>query len=351
MAQKLPHEPALDGLRAVAILMVVVGHMFQLASGWIGVHLFFVLSGYLITRILSAEIDCTGTIDFYRFYWRRFLRLMPPLWAMLLTFLPLILLGHHQRAQLQSWSMAATYLMNFNAAFEWMSNEAFVHTWSLATEEQFYLLWPAALVLVARHRPRLALTALLIGAMCWRAYLCLHGASVNRIYYGPDANSDSLIVGCLLGFTRISDVWVKRVSASWPLWIPAISIAMFAVTHYESRLVATAIVGDLVAVLGVLIIIAAPTCRALSTRPMVFIGKISYSLYLWHLPLIGFSQTRWHLADWQLIFPALCAFGFAVLSYYTVEAWGRRVKRRLDLPLRSESVRLRGHKSIVAPSG
>lgn len=328
MSEKLKYEPALDGLRAVAILMVVVGHMFQLASGWIGVHLFFVLSGYLITRLLSAEIDRTGTIDFRRFYWHRFLRLMPPLWAMLLAFLPFILLGHHPRAQLQSWSMAATYLMNFNAAFEWMSNEAFVHTWTLATEEQFYLLWPAALLFVALHRPRLALAILLIGAICWRVYLCLHGASVNRIYYGPDTNSDSLITGCLLGFTRVSETWVKRVSVSWTIWIPAISLALLAVTYYESRLVATAIVGDLVAILGALLIIAAPTWRVLSTRPMVFVGKISYSLYLWHLPLIGFAQTRWHLADWQLIFPALCAFGFAVFSYYTVEAWARRAKNQ-----------------------
>src|ERR1700761_34691 len=93
MTPKLPYEPALDGLRAVAVGLVLANHIFpqEFRVGWIGVHLFFVLSGYLTPRLLVQEIDGSGTIQLGRFYLRRALRLMPPLWLMLLTFLPFIL--------------------------------------------------------------------------------------------------------------------------------------------------------------------------------------------------------------------------------------------------------------------
>jgi peptidoglycan/LPS O-acetylase OafA/YrhL len=327
------YEPAFDGLRGIAVLVVVATHAIPNLPtyGGLGVNIFFVLSGYLITRLLVVEMDRTGTINLGRFYLQRALRLMPPFWAMLLIFLPLILTGHHRISQMQSWAMAATYLMNFNIAFGWTSNYAFVHTWSLAAQEQFYLLWPPALLLGARYRPRLILAALLVFAMLWRAYLYAHGASLDRIYYGPDTNSDAILVGCLLAFANIPAIWGRRLAVAWPAWLLALAGAIIFCERLPDipQYVAEA---SLVSILGALLIVAAPASSLgilLSAEPLRFLGKISYGLYLWHAPLIIFFGARWHLSGWQVLLPIACALVLATISYFTVEAWARRLKRGL----------------------
>jgi peptidoglycan/LPS O-acetylase OafA/YrhL len=276
-------------------------------------------------------MDRTGTINLGRFYLQRALRLMPPFWAMLLIFLPFILAGHHRTSQIQSWAMAATYLMNFNVAFGWTSVYAFTHTWSLAAQEQFYLLWPLALLLGARHRPKLTLAALLVFAMLWRVYLYADGASVDRIYYAPDANSDAILVGCLLAFTSIPAIWIRRLAATWPAWLLALGSAVFLCERLPDipQYVAQA---SLVSILGALLVVAAPASGLgilLSAEPLRFLGKISYGLYLWHLPLIVFFGARWHLSGWQVLLPIACALVLATISYFTVEAWARQLKKGL----------------------
>jgi len=332
-AGKFRYEPALDGLRGAAVLVVILAHVMPNLPtyGGLGVNIFFVLSGYLITRLLVAEMEKTGTINLGRFYLHRALRLLPPFWTMLLIFLPFILVGHHRTSQLQSWSMAATYLMNFNVAFWWTSDYAFTHTWSLAVQEQFYLLWPLVLLLGARQRPKLTLALLLVFTTVWQLYLCFHGASRDRIYFGPDTNSDAILVGCLLGFSNIPAIWVRRLAASWPAWLLVLASAIIfceklpAVPQYIAQ-------APLVSMLGALLIVTAPVSSLgilFSAEPLRFLGKISYGLYLWHFPLIVFMTAKWHLTGWQLLFPVACSFALAITSYFTVEAAARRSKIRL----------------------
>jgi peptidoglycan/LPS O-acetylase OafA/YrhL len=151
----MSYEPALDGLRAVAIVAVMIYHANErlLPGGYLGVDLFFVLSGYLITRLLSEELSINGKVSFFDFYIRRFLRLTPALWTLLVFCVALAVASHRRVSSLVSVAIAATYLMNWNRAFHWASQGLLPHTWTLSIEEQFYLLWPLAFVFIRRYRP------------------------------------------------------------------------------------------------------------------------------------------------------------------------------------------------------
>ncbi|WP_375402471.1 acyltransferase family protein [uncultured Sphingomonas sp.] len=167
------YEASLDGIRAVAVSGVVAVHVgVPIAGGGTGVEVFFALSGYLITRILVEEETRTGRIDLRRFYYRRALRLLPALAAVLLAVLFWALtFGGRLGEQLFSGAMALFYLMNLNRAFGWGSDLHLGHTWSLSMEEQFYFLWPFVLMAL-RPRWRLAGTLAMVALVCgWRAVL------------------------------------------------------------------------------------------------------------------------------------------------------------------------------------
>ena len=168
-------DDALDGLRAIAIASVVTLHfkVRLLPGGWFGVDLFFVLSGFLITGIVTREIDRSGTCDLRQFYWRRALRLWPAFGAMLfgaVLLAPLVAVPRDGMAG--AVLAAATFTMNWWRGMEFGSDWILGHSWSLAVEQQFYLLWPIVLLTVPR-RQRVPVTALLVAAMIgWR---CIAG--------------------------------------------------------------------------------------------------------------------------------------------------------------------------------
>jgi peptidoglycan/LPS O-acetylase OafA/YrhL len=155
--RRLGNVPALDGLRGVAIVAVlgfhVVGHHF--IGGWIGVHIFFVLSGFLITTLLLEEVGRNGRISLRSFYARRIVRLAPALFAMIAIFVAVILIWTHgsdRHEQLHSAWVAMTYRANLPGGATIASHQDLAFTWTLALEEQFYVLWPLVLILAARRR-------------------------------------------------------------------------------------------------------------------------------------------------------------------------------------------------------
>jgi peptidoglycan/LPS O-acetylase OafA/YrhL len=329
----LKYEPSLDGIRSLAVVAVLTFHAFPdyIPGGWIGVDLFFVLSGFLITKILLDEIDRTGTLDLRIFYYRRFLRLMPPLWSVLLAVLPVIIIAKNSDLLFKAWAAAATYLMNFNRAFGWGPEYPLGHTWSLAAEEQFYLIWPVFILLAGNRRRLWWWTIILIAvSIAVRLFLISRGASPIRIYNGFVTHSDPILFGCVLAATEVPVLWRRVISELWPLWLGLIFALTIQLPAMRNDIMGVGL--PLLGLLGCFLIISAmhgEILRALlSIRPIVFTGKISYALYLWHFPLLQFSAVKFHLTGFLLFIPVAVSFCAAILSHYTLEAFFRKLKLR-----------------------
>jgi peptidoglycan/LPS O-acetylase OafA/YrhL len=320
----LVYDPALDGLRGFSVAAVIMCHAYNSVApgGWVGVDVFFVLSGYLITSLLRDELAQRGAVNLWRFYYRRLLRLMPPLWCLLLALLPIVLLWHPD--QLKGWLTSAAYVMNWNRAFGWAPDYVLGHTWSLSEEEQFYLLWPAAFLCLANRRPLRWLCGLLLIAIVWRCYSVWRGAAPNWTYNNFFTHSDPIILGCILALVEIPADVARMFAKLWFVWI-VVFLSLGATLAFG--LPFTHSIGiTLTSLTGAALLISSrdgPLRRILTWQPAVFTGKISYALYLWHYPLLLFAEKR----GLNPLLPIAAAYLIAVASYFTVEAYFRALKR------------------------
>jgi len=346
-AGSLGYRPSLDGLRGLAILVVVAYNLhWGLPGGYLGVDLFFVLSGFLITSLLLEEYRRNNRIDFRSFYMRRALRLLPALMFML----ALLCLGSlilHSREQAEENFLASLialfYFGNWVLAaggFHILGTLA--HTWSLAVEEQFYMAWPPVLaVLLNLQRPRRILGCLglaIVMSALWRLQLSLSGAPPYRMYAGTDTRADALLLGCLLSF-----LLYRTKARSWSCFkarfgVTACAVFM-AVTLFlppDSAYFMTCGGFTAVAVTASLLlghIVVYPDgilSRGFSFRPLVILGKVSYGLYLWHVVLGHFVDSGrtgldgFALATLQgVVIAAAVAF-----SWFFIEQPALRLKKR-----------------------
>ena len=350
------YVPALDGLRGIAITLVLLLHLpgVRAFGGFIGVDVFFVLSGYLITSLLLREFGQTGTVSLPRFYMRRFLRLMPALWALLLgTLAALWLLDASAfREALPEAPWALLYVGNwaggFGRALDW-----FLHTWSLAVEEQFYLLWPALLWwCMARGGARRVLHAALALALLswlWRVALQGYGTHWLRLYHGLDTRLDAPMWGCALAAWMHSRGSVQ-LSARAGQWLRCGACVAFAVVLVlafaldagrgaEEAVALFLRCGSvLVAWLAALMIFDAVgnphslLRPLLCWPPLVWWGVMSYSLYLWNSVVSRLLQRYVPLPAWAEA-PAFLALSalLAVLSFYVIERPFLRLKKRFEV--------------------
>lgn len=299
-------QPALDGLRGVAVVAVLAYHLRPdlVPGGFLGVDAFFVLSGYLITGLLLAERTTTGRIDLPAFWGRRLRRLLPALLLLLvvvsvavLAWTPPVLLGRYRGDALASLAYVANwrFVLSGQSYFESLVDASPLrHLWSLAIEEQFYLVWPlvAALVLRAGRR-HLAAVAALGSVASILAMAALHDpVDPARAYYGTDARAHSILVGALVALapgivgrvagSRLAPVGGALAAAGGVAMIVLVPDRATWMYHGGYALFAVAVAAVLVAALAP----GGPVRWALGARPLRATGRVSYGLYLWHWPVI-----------------------------------------------------------------
>jgi peptidoglycan/LPS O-acetylase OafA/YrhL len=327
-AVRLGYVPALDGLRGVAILGVLGVHLFGLSGGFYGVDLFFVLSGFLITTLLLEEHDRTGRVSLRAFYIRRARRLMPALCAVLVL---IAVVGplYYSPALLASIVASGLYAANIVRGFgtsDFLNATPAAHLWSLAQEEQFYVLWPVALLSLRRRLTERRLMTLLAAGfvllVLYRAGLAVAGAGWHRIYYAPDTHMDGLVLGCLVACARRRGLTTVPALAGCAAF--ALVVAAFAL---GAQTVPWSVGGmPVVEIAAAALVLAAlspgPVSLALSARPLVWIGALSYSLYLWQIP------AMW-LTGWDDRWGALAlTAALTLVSYYVIERPFRRPRAR-----------------------
>jgi peptidoglycan/LPS O-acetylase OafA/YrhL len=345
------HQPQLDGIRAVAVLTIIVFHATSLLpGGYIGVDLFFVLSGFLITRILLREVGSRGGVSMKNFFARRALRLLPALFAMCVVVAPLFVLVPitDRSASLLGVFGALTYSSSVLAAtghdLGWM-----IHTWSLSVEEYFYLIWPAVLLFVATRRHRLAvMSGITLVAIAYRLFAGIGTDwSMQRIAYAPDTRAEQLLIGACAAV-----IAANRVVRPGPVItvLAVLSFPVFALLpgriggplyfqHGGSTLIALAAA---LVVLG----FAGERSRALtslaSLRPLVWIGERSYGIYLWNLPIVALIAATPLPDPLQLPVKLVLSFLVPAWSYRFVEQPFLRRKVRFSAPPATVEVRAQG---------
>lgn len=342
----LGHRPVLDGLRGLAIIAVLAvhtNHLFGwsvLKGGSIGVDIFFVLSGFLITSILLSEWNATGNVSLKDFYLRRCLRLFPALLLMIAIVHLLsnsLFLPQEAEQTRKATPLALAYVTDFAIAFApSIRLGGLRHTWSLAMEEQFYLLWPPLLIVLLRigvSKKSLILITLslaLVSAL-HRAALFYLGSSAVRTYYGFDTRADALLIGCAAG---MAVTW-GLVSGISSLTTPAIFLLGFLMvaSDYASPFLHNGGFTVLAAAAAVIVVnvVVAETGwyrRILESAGLVWIGRVSYGVYLWHYPIfksIGNLNAPWPI---KLLMGLIATFALASASFYLLESPLLRLKRR-----------------------
>jgi peptidoglycan/LPS O-acetylase OafA/YrhL len=341
------HIPALDGLRGAAVAAVLLFHAGHLTGGWLGVDLFFVLSGFLITSLLLTERARRDRISLSAFWARRGRRLLPALFLVLIGVgvYAVVWAAPRELAQIRSDGLATLgYVANWHQIGQghsywdlFRAPSPLEHTWSLAIEEQFYLVWPIVVValLAWRRAPRRVLVVASVGvAASFATMLALYhpGADPQRVYLGTDTRASSILIGAALAALVATRGWTERrepravlegvgvVAVGFLAWA-WLRLSGTTPAVYEGLLLACSLAA------GLVIAAAAHPRRGLlarvfSFRPLCALGVISYGVYLWHWPVyLVADSARVGLTGWPLTGVQVgITLAFAITSYVLVES-------------------------------
>ena len=338
----------IDGLRAISILMVVFHHAVPEAKsgGFIGVDVFFVISGFLITSLLLKEI-ASGSINYLKFFWRRFCRLMPALFLVLTVVLTVgyFILFPDEFASLSKQALAGLFFVS--NILQWTESGYFdqsaytkplLHLWSLGIEEQFYILWPFFLAFCALSRKILVATFVIV-AISFSINLTLTTIDSNSAFFLPFGRLWELGAGALLAIcqnsTRPKSVWMTKLS-NWQNLAACAGLTLimtgFFVIKPSPNFPGWEV---LLPVIGTVLLLQSEGSwlnrLVLAHKALVFLGLISYALYLWHWPLISFIQIIWGTETPPLYLRALAVTAAVVLASTTYQ-WVEKPSRQVREP-------------------
>ena len=352
---KSKYLPSIDSLRALAVLAVIIYHVDvnYLPGGFLGVDLFFVLSGYLISSLIIKEYRKTGSLNLYNFYIRRARRLLPAVYFMITVGLVVMVLFNEVLLRKSHLDAIFGYIYSSNWWYifhkldyfdSFGAQSPFKHLWSLAIEEQFYMIFPLLFLLVNRKKKSkdgtyklnknflyVVLGLILVSLI---AHILLFDINnISRIYFGTDTRAFSLLVGVVGAILYPMERLHARVTPQENMIYSVVSLVSIAtlitVMIYTSEYNTLLYRGGflLVAILGLIVIISSGKqhtlmSRLLSFKPVVFIGKISYSLYLWHFPVLVLTTPVSEIGNPNIFFVILrivLTFAVAIVSYVFVE--------------------------------
>ena len=352
---KSKYLPSIDSLRALAVLAVIIYHVDvnYLPGGFLGVDLFFVLSGYLISSLIIKEFRKTGTVNLYNFYIRRARRLLPAVYFMITVGLVVMVLFNEVLLRKSHLDAIFGYIYSSNWWYifhkldyfdSFGAQSPFKHLWSLAIEEQFYMIFPLLFLLVNGKKKSkdgtyklnknflyVVLGLILVSLI---AHILLFDINnISRIYFGTDTRAFSLLVGVVGAILYPMERLHSKVTPQQNMIYSILSLVSIAglitVMIYTSEYNTWLYKGGflLVAILGLIVIISSGKqhtlmSKLLSFKPIVFIGKISYSLYLWHFPVLVLTTPVSEIGNPNIFFVILrivLTFAVAIVSYVFVE--------------------------------
>ena len=384
---KSKYLPSIDSLRALAVLAVIIYHVDvnYLPGGFLGVDLFFVLSGYLISSLIIKEYRKTGSLNLYNFYIRRARRLLPAVYFMITVGLVVMVLFNEVLLRKSHLDAIFGYIYSSNWWYifhkldyfdSFGAQSPFKHLWSLAIEEQFYMVFPLLFLLVNRKKKSkdgtyklnknflyVVLGLILVSLI---AHILLFDINnISRIYFGTDTRAFSLLVGVVGAILYPMERLHAKVTLQQNMIYSVVSLASIAtlitVMIYTSEYNTWLYRGGflLVAILGLIVIISSGKqhtlmSRLLSFKPVVFIGKISYSLYLWHFPVLVLTTPVSEIGNPNIIFVVLrviLTFILATASYVFVETPIRKLGFKNYINVIFKKLKKRSRKSRKVYAG
>jgi hypothetical protein len=378
---KSKYLPSIDSLRALAVLAVIIYHVDvnYLPGGFLGVDLFFVLSGYLISSLIIKEFRKTGTVNLYNFYIRRARRLLPAVYFMITVGLVVMVLFNEVLLRKSHLDAIFGYIYSSNWWYifhkldyfdSFGAQSPFKHLWSLAIEEQFYMIFPLLFLLVNGKKKSkdgtyklnknflyVVLGLILVSLI---AHILLFDINnISRIYFGTDTRAFSLLVGVVGAILYPMERLHSKVTPQQNMIYSILSLVSIAglitVMIYTSEYNTWLYRGGflLVAILGLIVIISSGKqhtlmSKLLSFKPIVFIGKISYSLYLWHFPVLVLTTPVSEIGNPNIFFVILriiLTFVLAIMSYVFVETPIRKLGFINYINIIFKKIRKRSRKS------
>ena len=383
---KSKYLPSIDSLRALAVLAVIIYHVDvnYLPGGFLGVDLFFVLSGYLISSLIIKEFRKTGTVNLYNFYIRRARRLLPAVYFMITVGLVVMVLFNEVLLRKSHLDAIFGYIYSSNWWYifhkldyfdSFGAQSPFKHLWSLAIEEQFYMIFPFLFLLVngkkkskdGTYKLNKNFLYVIVGLILVSliAHILLFDINnISRIYFGTDTRAFSLLVGVVGAILYPMERLHSKVTPQQNMIYSVVSLVSIAtlitVMIYTSEYNALLYRGGflLVAILGLIVIISSGKqhtlmSKLLSFKPIVFIGKISYSLYLWHFPILVLTTPVSEIGNPNIFFVILrivLTFAIAIVSYVFVETPIRKLgfKNYINLIFKKLKKRTRKSRKVYA---